>query len=145
MQIIGTQRGDFEFIINNLEYNLEYNKSLFIFNDIQEYHFSYIEGKGNAVIRKYNKNSLLPIPRSAGIPTRTLKNGGYKTLTKNIKQNIDLSIDEIKDLIKKYKYEKILYSVDNNGMLVTNLFSEGEGEDVGEDVIKYITKQINSL
>lgn len=122
--------GDYQFMINNLEYN----KSLFIFNDIQEYHFSCMEGEGNAVIRKYNKNSLLTIPLSAGIPTGTLKNGGYKTLTKNIKQIIDISIDEIKDLIKKYKYEKIFYSTDNNGIF-----------NVGEDVIKYITKQINSL
>ena len=141
MQIIPTiftgseKYGDFEYMIMSGEYN----DSLFIFNDNEEYHFSDKEGCGNAIIRKFNKNSMLAIPRSAGIPTGTLKNGGYKNLGNHEKDVINFSVDEIKELIRKYKYSKIYFSADSRGRIGTSLFQ------IHDDVKDYITVEINKL
>ena len=52
---------------------------------------------------------------------------------------IDNNIDEIKQLIEKYKYKDIYYSVGKNNKLGTSIFK------VGEDVIDYIDEQICKL
>jgi hypothetical protein len=91
-------------------------------------------------MRQYNKhNTELNKPKSAGIPTGTLKNGGYSELNNYVKNVVNQSVNEIKDLIKKYNYEKIYYSVGKDNKLGTSLF------EVNEDVIDYIDTLINSL
>lgn len=125
------KKGDFKWMIKQKRYD----NCLFIFNDNEEYHNTDIEGKGNAVIRKYNKFSEYEPPRSAGIPTGTLKKGGYKTLNEG-KNAIDKSIREIKSLIKKYNYEKIYFSSDNEGNLGVSIF------EPHRDIIEYITDKI---
>lgn len=142
MKIIGTRftgknkYGDFEWMCNQELYS----DSLFIFNDNEEYHETCKQGLGNAVIRKYNKyNKKLLKPRSAGIPTGTLKFKGYNSLTPRVKKIIDSSINEIRDLLDKYEYDNIYYSVGTNGKLGMSLFV------VAEDVIDYIDSQINKL
>lgn len=128
--------GDFEYMN---EQN-EYVNSLFIFNDNEEYHNTCKRGGGNAVMRKYNKyNTTLVKPKSAGIPTGTLKNGGYTELNEEIKLTINNSFEEIKELIKTYKYDTIYYSVGEDNKLGTNLFV------VDENVIDYIDNLIKSL
>ena len=117
----------------------EYNDSLFIFNDNEERHNSNVRGKGNAVMRQYNKYSNLTIPKSAGIPTGTFKNHGYKKLDDHCKKIIDNAIDEIIELIHLHHYKRIFYSADENGKLGTNLFI------VGDDVTTYITGKLNNL
>lgn len=127
--------GDFDWMCKQSEYS----DSLFIFNDNEEFHNSCRPGSGNAIMRKYNKYSDLEIPRSAGIPTGTLKNGGYQIFRNDTKKNIDNSIIEIIDLIIKYKYNKIFYSSEENGLLGTSIFN------VDNDVLLYITSKIHSL
>jgi hypothetical protein len=128
--------GDFNWMINQQEYN----DVLFIFNDNEEYHNTNKMGKGNAIIRVYNShNKKISMPRSAGIPTGTLKYRGYKKLNKTTKQIIDNSIDKIKQVIQTYNYKKICFSADANGKLGTALFK------VNPAVIDYITEQINHL
>jgi len=128
--------GDFNWMCNQVEYN----DSLFIFNDNEENHNTNNYGIGNAIIRKYNKyNKTLSKPKSAGICTGTLKNKGYKELLEYNKNLIDNNIDEIKQLIEKYKYKDIYYSVGKNNKLGTSIFK------VGEDVIDYINEQICKL
>ncbi len=118
----------------------EYSNSLFIFNDNTEYHDTNRKGAGNAIMRKYNKyNEDLEKPISAGIPTGTLEDGGFDELTQEIKKIIDDSFEEIKELIKKYKYEEVIYSSDKDGNLGTSIF------EVNKDVINYITFLIRSL
>lgn len=70
--------GDFTWMIRQLEYQ----DSLFIFNDNIESKHSYTNGCGNASIREYNKyNPYIDIPRSAGIPTGSLISRGFISLT----------------------------------------------------------------
>lgn len=141
LEIIGTQfngrgkYGDFDWMIKQSKYN----DSLFIFNDDEERHKKCIEGRGNAIIRKYNRHSIYFPPRSAGIPTGTMKRGGYNSLTSRVKFEIDQSLNEIKELIEKHNYKRIFYSSTKNGRLGTNIFK------VGDDVIDYITSEIKKL
>jgi len=128
--------GDFEWMCQQTDYE----NSLFIFNDNEEYHETNKKGKGNAIVRVYNSyNKNLLKPKSFGIPTGTLKNGGYKVLNKVTKNKIDKSIESIKNLIIKYNYDSLYYSVGKNNKLGTNLFI------VNEDIIDYIDNQICSL
>ncbi len=142
IQIYGTQYinknifGDFGWMCKQKMFN----NCLFIFNDNEEHHNSNKSGMGNAVVRKYNKfNEKLNKPLSAGIPTGTLKNGGYQELDKNTKQVINGAVDEIKELLNKNKYDGIFYSVNKEGKLGTGLFN------VAEPVVEYIDSQIKSL
>lgn len=138
--------GDFLWMINQSEFN----DSLFIYNDNEEMHnMFYLNGAGNAVIRKYNKHNVnLNKPRSAGIPTGCMRMTnttnkmyykGYKVLDDHVKSVIDNSIIEIKELISKYKYDRVFFSCNENNKLSTNLFV------VSDDVITYITDQIYSI
>ena len=129
------QFGDFDWMSKQNEHS----DSLFIFNDNEEYHNTCKNGIGNAVMRKYNKYSNLTKPKSAGIPTGTLKNGGYQILNTHAKQQIDNAFDEIIDLVVKYKYKQIYYSSEFDGKLGTSIF------DVNEKVVKYITHKLFTL
>ena len=130
------QVGDFYWMIKKDEYK----DVLFIFNDNEEHHDTNRRGGGNAVIRKYNKfNNKLDRPRSAGIPTGTLEYGGYQKLNEHVKKQVELSINEIKEIIQIYGYKKIYYSAKKDGVLGTGLFS------VNRDVLVYITEKIIEL
>ena len=127
--------GDFNWMINQSEYS----NSLFIYNDDSESQLnkSYKKGKGNAIIRQYNQYVPgIDIPRSVGIPTGSRKNGGYTELNEEVKEKIDISINNIKELILKYNYKVIYYSADKNGKLGTGIFK------VNKEVIEYITNEI---
>ncbi len=127
--------GDFNWMIQQEKYS----NALFIFNDNEEHHQTDRQGLGNAIIRPWNKYGDEEIPRSAGIPTGTLESGGYLELTNNVKDTINNAIIEIKELILKYKYSSIYYSVGPNGKLGTSIFY------VDHNVINYIDEQINLL
>jgi hypothetical protein len=117
----------------------EYSDVLFIFNDNEEYHETCRGGAGNAIIRKYNKYSILNKPKSAGIPTGTLQFGGYTNLNTHAKSQIDNAIKEIIELIKQYKYKQIYYSSELDGILGTSIF------EVDNKVRRYITYKLYSL
>lgn len=128
--------GDFSWMIRQPEYK----DSLFIFNDNIESKTSYTNGGGNASIRSYNiNNPNINIPRSVGIPTGSVIFRGFTTLNETNKKYIDDSIEIIKELISKYKYKMIFYSSDKNGLLGQSLFK------ISDDIIKYITNEINNL
>jgi len=130
------KEGDFDWMLDQEEYS----DILFIFNDNEEYHDTNCRGAGNAVIRKYNKyNTKIPVPRSAGIPTGTLEDGGYQELNDHVKEQVDSAIEEIKEIIKKYSYTKVCYSAEKDGILGTGIFS------VNRDVLIYITDKIKEL
>ena len=118
----------------------EYANTLFIFNDDEETFSTCRGGGGNAIMRKYNKhNKKLTKPKSAGIPTGTRANGGYQKLDSHVITVVTNAIGEIKELLNKYNYETIIYSVGPNGKLGTGIFN------VSEDVIDYIDNQIKLL
>ena len=142
IQIYGTkfikqgQIGDFEWMIQQPKYK----NSLFIFNDNEEHHSTVRKGGGNAVIRPFNKyNQNLEKTLSAGIPTGTMTRGGYDFLTTDAQKKIDVSVDEIIELIKTYNYDAIYYSVCSNNKLGTGIFK------VDKSVIDYIDNKIQSL
>ncbi len=117
-----------------------YTNVLFIFNDNEEFHDTCRTGRGNAIIRKYNKyNNFQKKPKSAGIPTGTLASGGYTQLDTHVIKKVDQAIEEIRELINQHNYNAIFYSVTSSGKLGTGLF------DVGKDVIEYIDEKIKSL
>ena len=82
--------GDFEFMIKSKLYD----DCLFIYNDNTENRHGSYKGKGNAIIRPWNKyNKNLEIPKSAGICTGSLfdksdylKYKGFKVLNDEIKE-----------------------------------------------------------
>lgn len=128
--------GDFNWMCNQHLYS----NVLFIFNDNEEFHATCREGRGNAIMRKYNKhNEKLTKPKSAGIPTGTLATGGYQKLDSHVISIVSNSLNEIKELLSKYKYDAIFYSVGPNGKLGTGLF------DVCSEVVDYIDGQIKQL
>jgi hypothetical protein len=142
MEIIGVEYkgvnkyGDFNWMINRCEYS----DALFLFNDNEEYHNTSRQGRGNAIIRKYNKHNLSQDkPHSAGIPTGTLKSKGYTILDHKTKKVIDRAFDEIIELLKIKKYKKIYYSIGSDGKLGTNIFV------VNQVVINYIDDMIKNL
>ncbi len=117
-----------------------YSNVLFIFNDNEEFHDTCRQGSGNAIMRIYNKfNGKLSKPISAGIPTGTLINGGYQKLDEHVISVVTEAINEIKEIVAKYKYDGIFYSVATNGKLGTGLF------DVCPEVINYIDMEIKKL
>jgi len=128
--------GDFSWMITQPQYN----KTLFLYNDDIESRNRFNIGGGNAIIRPYNKyNPKIKVPRSAGIPTGSLKTGGFVKLDNVTKKYIDDSIENIQKIIKIYKYETIIYSAELSGLLGTGIFK------VNTDVILYITEKIKNL
>lgn len=127
--------GDFSWMIKR-----EIN-ALFIYNDNIESKNSTTNGLGNACVREYNLNSNLQVPKSAGIPTGSIIFRGFRSLTPENKKYIDDSIDVIKTLIKKYKYDSIFYSCESSN---SNLIGDSSFK-VGQDVKEYITEQIHKL
>jgi hypothetical protein len=113
--------------------------SLYIFNDNEEHHDTNIIGGGNAIMRQFNKHSKLNPPLSAGIPTGTLKNGGYIKFTPRVKKIIDDAIDEIIELIKTHNYSTIYFSSELDGLIGTGIFN------VDLKVVTYITNCIYKL
>ena len=139
VKVIGTiykkngEFGDHSWMMNQEEYLT----TLFIYNDNIEFIHSCKKGRGNAIMRVYNKYSNLKIPRSYGIPTGSLKYGGFKNLNIESKKYIDNSISEIKELIDKYSYDKIIFSrSETEDLLGTDIFI------VDKNVIRYITSEL---
>lgn len=127
------QEGDFDWHIKSGLYE----DSLFLFNDDEKRNKWKKAGRGNAVIRKYNKYALEK-PRSCGIVTG--KEVGYDQLTDEVKKKIDRCFEEIKEIIHKYNYKKVYYSAEtSNGLLGTSIFQ------VGDKVVSYITERIKAL
>lgn len=129
------QYGDFNWMCKQEEFA----NSLFIFNDNTEFHNTNRTGAGNAIMRKYNKYSNLPVPLSAGIPTGSLQFGGFDEFNKNVKQIIDNSINEIIELIQHFNYDHLYYSAELTGEIGTSIF------EVDKKVIKYISHKIFNL
>ena len=147
----------------------QYANTLFIFNDNVNDHDTNISGGGNAAIRSYNryrKDGGKPL--SAGISTGTsVPYKGFASLDEKItavgsreqmmraqyaksltsqtpsftaRDIIDRDIQEIKDLISKYKYNRVIWSQDKTtGKLGVQLFNPSG------DVIDYITDKIKNL
>ncbi len=117
-------------MFNNMIEDTKHKYDLFIFNDNEEdYLNKSIKGAGNAVIRPYkNKNP----PHSWGIPTGS-RGIGYNRLDEHTKQVIDESINDIKKLLKRFYYKRIIYSAEPNEFTINAV------------VIKYITDSIKKL
>jgi hypothetical protein len=130
------KEGDFAWMIQQPQYR----DALFLYNDNVEHRLKSIRGGGNAVIRPYNQyNPNVKIPRSAGIPTGSLQNGGFKVLDEPTKKYIDDAIDNIKNLIRVHQYKQVYYSAAPDGTLGSGIFL------IHPTVKIYITNQIRSL
>jgi len=118
----------------------KYNNALFLFNDDEARNHLKKAGKGNAIIRKYNKYAMPYRPRAVGIVTG--KNGeGYTSLTHDVKRAIDKTIEEAREIITKYGYTTVYYSSDKvtDDIIGTSIF------DVDMNVRLYITREIKRL
>ena len=85
----------------------------------------------------------LPAVRKA-LQEKNYKKAGelIKKLQGTSQEKIDSDIQEIRDLIKTYGYDKIIWSKDEaTGKLGAALFKD----TLGQDVIEYITQQIKNL
>ena len=60
-------------------------------------------------------------------------------MTIEVKKYIDDSIEKIENIIIKYNYKKIIYSINKNGEFCTEIFK------VGDDVKRYILEQLYLL
>lgn len=127
--------GDFDWMIRQPAYQ----DTLFIYNDNEEtfYSKSSQSGAGNAIIRPFRFTTP---PRALPIPTGLRwGGGGYPSLNSHNKIVIDTAINDIKYILIKYGYDKIMYSADEHGKLGTSIFV------VGEDVKTYIVSQLLAL
>jgi len=131
--------GDFKWMITQSQYD----DALFIYNENVETYgkWNAPSGTGNACVRKYNQYRDISRPRSVGIVTGIRsKKGGFNQLTPEIKAIIDKCFEDIKIVIQKHKYTKIIYSAEQDSdILGVSIFT------VGYDVRQYITDQIKAL
>lgn len=133
--------GDFDWMIQQPKYK----KCLFIFNDNEEMYYTNEPGGGNAIIRKYNNCCGIKYPkqiygRSAGIPTGTLKRGGYQYLTKRVKKIIDNAFMNVDEWIDCGWARRVFYSCEKDGYTFgTSIFN------VGDKVIDYINMKIDLI
>jgi hypothetical protein len=126
------KEGDFNFMIKSGNYE----RTLFLFNDNTEEHFTNRKGGGNAIIRPFNRYSNGKI-YSAGIITGNRFNGGgFKTLNHDAKFHIDSCFLEIENLLRTGNYDNIYYSAELDGLIGTSIFV------VSRDVREYITTKI---
>lgn len=120
----------------------EFERALFIFNDNEREHGTAKKGSGNADMRPYNFHGTPDgeLVRSHGIPTGEYRQG-YMELDDHTKEVIDESIQEIKDLIDHFGYDKIVYSIkDIDDIIIgTSIFK------VDHEVLVYITREILKL
>lgn len=135
--------GDFNYMIKR-DMELKNDPlTLYIYNDNTEAYYSreYRKGCGNAIIRQYNQfNPKMRRPFSAGIPTGSLKNGGFEELSDEAIQVINGSIKLIEKIIVEHSIKTIYYSTnDATGLLGKAIF------DVDDEVLMYITNKIKKL
>ena len=126
--------GDFNYMINSGDYD----NVLFLFDDDQEMYNTSICGKGITKIRKYNEFSNNRNISSAGIIISS-NNIGFNILDDKNKNIINICFDKIINFIIEYKYKKLYYSCNENGLIKLNI------QYVDSEVIKYITNKIESL
>lgn len=87
----------------NRKYKRNIYDTLYIFEDSLEKHLTNDKGKNNDSIRKYNFLGKNKIPLTAGVIT-------YDESGNQVADNItQTSLNEIEDLIIKYRYKKIVY------------------------------------
>ena len=130
--------GDFSYMMDHPSYE----KTLFVFNEnVIDMLTSCKAGSGNACIRpetwpKKRKREA----RAIGIPTGWSKEcGGFKELTDEVKEIIDLSIERLHSQRCIMKAKELIYSSDADNTIGCGTF------DVEESVRKYITEQINNI
>jgi hypothetical protein len=120
----------------------EFAQALFVFNDNQEQFDAFVAGKpsgftaggGNAAIRPLRK---LSPPRAAGVPTGTLRDGGYVALDESTKAKIDEALAVIEALLKTGDYDQVVIPTSKDGnTLGTGIF------DVAPEVRDYIFSQL---
>lgn len=120
-------------------------KTLFIFNDNEEQFDAFVKGEpngfsaglGNAVIRPARWTQP---PRSAGIPTGSLANGGYRKLDSTTSAKIDEAIAIVQNLVTSGDYETLVFSKSVDGDWIgTGVF------DVAEEVLVYIYDRLVNI
>ncbi len=141
--------GDFMYMMDQPVYD----DTLFIFNDNVEFHNSNVRGRGNAVVRPFNRyrDASFPKLRSAGIPTGYMYGDrGFSALDVPTKTIIDAAVLEIQVILYKIHYDTVVYAGDKiktvaleDGRVVpllgTKLFV------VDDAVLTYITREIWNL
>ena len=105
--------------------------TLYIFNDDVRFHKTDKKGKGERSIRQYNKyGKYKNRPYSAGISV--YNKNPFKELSDKVKNIIDSDIDEIKDLVKKFKFKKIKYTVKSD-------------ENIEPSIQRYILTELENI
>ena len=123
----------------------EHEKTLFIFNDNEEQFRAFERGERSGITAGGGNAGVRPLrglkpPRAAGVPTGTLKGGGYSRLDEATKKVINESIAVIQELLNSGDYERMIFSKDKSSpTLGTGLFF------VAEDVKKYIYDALMSM
>jgi len=121
------------------------NRTLYIFNDNAEHHYTSQAGGGNANIRIFNRfGPIMPV-RSAGISTGwSSSSGGFCALTDDVKARLDLEFLELHALLATGAYYRLVYSGDasdptSKTKLGTGIFN------VHPDVKAYIVMRLRKL
>ena len=128
--------GDFEWMIRSKNYN----KTLFIFDDNIEYYNTSIKGDGIQKIREYNEFSNNFNINSAGIIMAESEGNGFIELNDKNKMMIDLSFENIKNLIIRYGYNSLYYKCnEDNGEIFTDLYY------LDNNITKYVMEKMNKL
>jgi hypothetical protein len=122
--------GDFEWMIEQEDYR---DTTLFVFNDNESQFMAFRNGDrgemgcgiggGNAAIRPYQCSSP---PRSAGVPMGSWSNGGYRVLDDHTKALIDRAIQDIRNLLSRGHYERVIFS-ESDGTLRVGIFTPSQG------------------
>ena len=139
--------GDFSW---EIKFNKRGEDTLYIFNDNYQDHKTAIQGGGNAIIRTYNKYSNYRKVSSIGISTG-FRPGYPFTKDDKWKEIIDKEIEEIKELLKTGKYNKLVFSSTSTKtktgkfLLGVDIFSKNIDPDILTYIPEKIFKELNTV
>lgn len=130
--------GDFDLMITMSEYN----NTLFLFNGnvMDDLNPKARHGAGSACIRPYSTSI---IARACGIPTGWMPGRPFERMESLVAMAIDDAITRAANMINLAGYTRVVFPADSTDTmrLGTSVF----GDMVGDDVLEYIEKRIQTL
>jgi hypothetical protein len=133
----------------------EYANDFYVFNDNEEQAtahwkdpkdpFGCASGGGNAAIRPWQCETP---PRAGGVPTGSLKDGGFQSLTPEVKELIDEAISRIGAQLKAQGVVRLYYSSCAKGVSPNCTLDDDLGTGIfqtSQEVRKYIVQCLKRL
>jgi hypothetical protein len=133
----------------------EYTNDFYVFNDNKEQATAHWKnpadpygcapGGGNAIIRPWQCETP---PRAGGVPTGSLRDGGFKSLAPEVKELINEAISRIEAQVKAQGVARVYYSSCAKGVKPNCTLDDDLGTEIfqtSEEVRMYIVQRLKGL